>query len=73
MEMFTAKVVAGRVDVPDDAPLPDGAEVIVLVPGDDAAGFTLTNEERAELLEAMDQIRRGEGVDGWELLRQLKP
>jgi phosphopantetheine adenylyltransferase len=71
MEMFTAKVVNGHVDVSEES-LPDGAEVIVLVPEDDDSGFTLTDAERAELAEAMEQLRRGEGVDGWELLRDLK-
>jgi len=71
MEMFTAKVVDGRVDVHDVA-LRNGATVIILVPEDDEAGFTLTEAQKAELTEAMEQLRRGEGVDGWELLRDLK-
>lgn len=71
MEMFTAKVVNGRLDVPEGS-IPDGAEVIVLVPDDDESGFTLTEAERAELTEAIEQLRRGEGIDGWELLRELK-
>jgi hypothetical protein len=70
MEMFTAKVVKGHVDVSESS-LPDGAEVIVLVPEAEESGFTLTEPERAELLEAVAQLRRGEGVDGWELLRDL--
>ncbi|MEX0874140.1 MAG: hypothetical protein WD646_05415 [Actinomycetota bacterium] len=51
--------------------IPDGAEVIVLLPGDES-GFTLTDAERSELTEAIEQLRRGESIDGWELLRQLK-
>ena len=72
MEMFTAKVHDGRVDVPDGSPLPEGARVIVLVPDDDEPGFRLNDAQRAELKEAMEQLRRGEGVDGWDLLRELK-
>jgi hypothetical protein len=72
MEMFTAKVHHGKVDVPDGSSLPEGARVIVLVPDDDELGFRLSEAQRAELNEAMDQLRRGEGVDGWELLRELK-
>lgn len=71
MEMFTAKVHGGRVDVPDGPSLPEGARVIVLVPDDDEPGFRLNDAQRAELQEAIDQLRRGEGVDGWELLREL--
>jgi hypothetical protein len=71
MEMFTAKLINGRLDVPEGS-IPDGAEVIVLVPGDDESGFALSEAERAELTEAMEQLRRGEGTDGWELLRELK-
>jgi hypothetical protein len=71
MEMYTAKVVDGRLDIPVDE-LREGATVIILVPEDEESGFTLTDAEKAELNEAMEQLRCGEGVDGWELLRELK-
>lgn len=71
MEMFTSRVVNGRVEVPDGC-VPEGATVIVLVADGDERGFTLTDAQKAELTEAIDQLRRGEGVDGWQLLRELK-
>lgn len=38
----------------------------------DTDGFMVTPEERAELMEAIEQGRRGEGLDGWELLEELE-
>jgi hypothetical protein len=71
MQMFTAKVVDGHLDVPEGA-LRNGSTVIVLVPEGDQVGFTLTDAEKAGLSEGIEQLRRGEGVDGWEFLRELK-
>jgi hypothetical protein len=71
MEIMTARVVDGRLDLPDDA-LPEGAMVTLLVHVDGETDFALTEEQEAELTEAIAQANRGEGVDGWELLRELK-
>lgn len=71
MKMFSAKVVDGRLDVPDGA-LPEGTTVTVLVPDEDDAGFKLSESEENELLEAIAACERGEFVDGWQLLRELK-
>lgn len=35
-------------------------------------GFDVTDEEKVFLLECLEQARRGEGVDGWELLDELR-
>jgi len=70
VKVLTAKVVGGRLDVPEGT-LHEGETVTLVVQGDEAE-FTLTNEEQAFLAESLEQIRRGEWVDGWQLLEQLK-
>ena len=72
MKMLTAKVIDGHLDVPDGT-LEEGITVTILVPeGSDTEGFEVTAEERAFLLDSLEQARRGEGVDGWALLRDLR-
>ena len=39
---------------------------------DDEEGFELCPELEDELVEAMAEADRGETMDGWELLRELK-
>lgn len=67
--MFSAKVVDGQLDLPEGE-LEDGVTVMILVP-EDSGGFELTDEQRKELLEAVAEADRGEGVDGWQLLDEL--
>jgi hypothetical protein len=69
MELAVGKVVGGKVVV-EGPPLEEGATVAVLVSREQE--FTATTEEEAELLEAMEEVRRGEVVDGWQLLREIK-
>ena len=69
MKILTAKVVNGRLDIPEGC-LQEGATVTLLIP-DDEEGFRLSPEEQAELLEAIAQAERGEGIDGWQLLDEL--
>jgi len=71
MKVLTAKVVDGRLDVPEGC-LEEGATVTLLVPEDDEVGFRLSPEEQAFLLESIAQGERGEVVDGWQLLEELK-
>jgi len=70
MELTVGKVVDGKVVV-EGSPLEEGATVAVVIKGDET--FTATAEEEQELLEAMAQAERGEVVDGWELLQQIRP
>jgi hypothetical protein len=57
-------------DVPDGT-LEEGATVTLLVP-EAEEGFILSQEEQALLLEAIHQADRGEVVDGWHLLDELR-
>lgn len=70
MKMLTAKVVDGQLDMPEGT-LEEGVTVTILVP-EDEEGFDLSEQDRAFLLESLDQARRGEGVDGWKLLQELR-
>jgi hypothetical protein len=56
--------------VPADA-VSEGSQVTMLV-ADDEEGFELTPELESELVEAMAEADRGQTVDGWQLLRELK-
>jgi len=69
MKILTAKVVNGRLDIPEGC-LQEGATVTLLIP-DDEEGFRLSPEEQAFLLESIAQGERGEGIDGWQLLDEL--
>jgi dihydrodipicolinate synthase/N-acetylneuraminate lyase len=65
MKLFTGIVVGGRIEVPEDL-VTEGAQVIVLAP-ESGGAIVLSAAEEQELLEAMEEIRRGECVDGDEL------
>ena len=70
--MLTAKVIDGQLAVPDGT-LEEGITVTILVPeAEDTEGFDVTEEERAFLLQSLEQARRGEGIDGWALLEELR-
>jgi len=72
MKLLTAKVVEGQLDVPEGT-LEEGVTVTILVPEDeDRDGFEVTEEEKAFLLESLEQARRGETVDGWKLLEEIR-
>jgi hypothetical protein len=72
MKVFSAKVIDGRLDVPEGS-LQEGATVTVLIPEDEEEeGFRLSPEEQALLIEAMAQGERGEVIDGWKLLEELE-
>jgi len=72
MKLLTAKVVDGQLDVPDGE-LTDGMTVTILVPEEeDRDGFEVTEEEKAFLIESLEQARRGEGIDGWKLLEEIR-
>jgi hypothetical protein len=69
MKVMTARVVDGKIDV-GNAELEEGAAVAVLI--SEGSDFHLTSEEQKELELALAEIRRGEYVDGRELLRELQ-
>lgn len=70
MKILTGKVVDGCVVLPPDA-ADDGTTVTVLVPEGEAS-FKLSPEEVRELQDSLDQVSRGEVIDGWELLDSLR-
>jgi hypothetical protein len=64
------KVVDGKVVVEGDA-LPEGSDVRVIIPTDDESD-ELTDEEWAELQEAVAEIERGDFITGEELLAERR-
>jgi hypothetical protein len=70
MKMLTAKVIDGQLDVPEGI-LEEGVTVTLLVPEQDE-GFELTEEQHEELAQALAEADRGEGVDGWQFLAELR-
>lgn len=70
MKLLSAKVIDGHLDVPEGT-LPEGIRVTVLVPEDDSQ-FELAQEQQEELATAVAEADRGEGIDGWRLLDELR-
>ncbi len=70
MKIVKGTVVDGRVEVVGER-LEDGQSVTVLV-GQGEESFTLPAHQVAELQAALDESARGEVVDGWELLEDLR-
>jgi len=70
MKAMTVTVERGRVEVPEDFAR-EGARLVVLAP-ETGEPVQLSPAEESELFEAMEEIRRGEYVDGEELLSQLR-
>jgi len=68
MKVITARVVDGKIAL--DTDLEEGTTVAILAADD--TGFCLTSEEQNELSDALDAIRRGDYVDGRQLLQELK-
>jgi hypothetical protein len=69
MKIATGKVVGGKVVV-DGVALDEGASVTVLA-RDDESGFTLSDEEEAELLLSIAEADRGETISAEEVLKKL--
>ncbi len=69
MTIMPGKVVNGRVEV-EDYELPEGADVKVYLR--DERPVELTPELESELEASIDEIERGEYVDGDEFLRNLR-
>lgn len=70
MKIVTGKVLHGRVEVPADV-VAEGSLVTMLV-SEPEEGFELSPEPEDELVEAIAEADRGDFVDGWKLLRELK-
>lgn len=70
MKMLTAKVIDGQLDLPEGT-LEEGVIVTLLVPEHDE-GFELTEEQQEELAQALAEADRGEGVEGWQFLAELR-
>jgi hypothetical protein len=66
--VITGRVVDGKIEVQGD--LQEGTAVAILAA--DEGGFQLNAKEEEELVAALEEIRRGNYVDGRELLRELK-
>jgi hypothetical protein len=70
MKVFKGKVINGRVELPPEVAR-DGTEVTVLV-SEGETTFQLSPEEVRELQASIDEASRGEVVDGWRLLEELR-
>lgn len=69
MGIATGTVVAGKVVV-DGMDLPEGSTVTVLTLEPDEE-VRLTDDEEAELLEAIAEVERGDSISAEELFRRL--
>ena len=70
MKVATGMVVGGKVLVPEDF-LTEGSKVVVMAE-DGETPVRLSADQERELTEAMDEIRRGDFVDGQALLAELR-
>ena len=70
MKILTAKYINGHLDLPEGC-LREGDVVTLLVAEQDHE-FTLTPAESSRLKAAIAQANRGEGIDGWNLLEELR-
>lgn len=70
MKVISAVVVDGKVELPAET-VAEGAHVMILAPEPDEP-IRLTSEEERELLDSMEQIRRGDYIDGQDFLRELR-
>jgi hypothetical protein len=70
MKLLTAKVIDGQLDLPEGV-LEEGVTITLLVPEEDE-DFELTGKQQEELAQALAEADRGEGVDGWQFLAELR-
>lgn len=70
MRVITSTVVNGKIEIPASS-LEEGAPVAILAP-DSGELIELSPNEERELTLAMEEIRRGEFVDGTDLLREIR-
>ena len=70
MQIASGTIVGGKVVV-EGLSLPDGTPVTVLARGDEVA-VRLPPEQEAELLNALDEADREEGISAEELFARLR-
>ena len=70
MKVATGKIVGGKV-VLDGADFAEGATVTVLAQEDDES-FEASPELESALLQAIDEVQRGEAFSGESLLARLR-
>jgi len=71
MKVLTGKVVNGNIVV-DDASLREGSLVTVVAAEDEANRLELTPEQEEHLQLSIAEADRGDVVDGYALLEELK-
>jgi len=69
MRITKGRVVGGQVVI-EGEPLADGADVTILCA--DEEGFELSDDDQADLLQAMSEADRGETLDANLVLAQLR-
>lgn len=70
MRVITSTVVDGKIDLAGER-LEEGLQVAILAP-DAGEPIELSPEEQQELVLAMEEIRRGDFVDGDDLLDEIR-
>lgn len=70
MRVMSGTVIGGKVEVPPES-IAEGEHVMILVPEPESA-IRLTPQDENELLQAMEEIRRGEYVSGTDLLADIR-
>jgi hypothetical protein len=70
MKVITGTVIDGKIVI-EGEPLADGSKVTVLAPEGKDDTFELPTAQEALLLEAIDEIERGEGIDARQFLKEL--
>ena len=70
MQIASGTIVGGKVVV-EGLSLPEGTTVTVLARGDDVA-VRLSPQQEAELLEALDEADREEGISAEDLFTRLR-
>ena len=70
MKVISGTVIGGRVEVPSDA-LAEGDRVAILA-ATSAEPIQLTPEQENELVAAVEDVQRGNYVDGQDLLAELR-
>jgi hypothetical protein len=68
MKTILGRVVGGKIEAGDE--FDEGTPVAIVA--FEQGGVELTEEEEAELADSLAAVRRGEFIDGYQLLRELR-